>query len=558
MYTTTIVTCLYDIGRGNNEHVVFYRSYDTYKTWFKLMLSISCPMVVYVDKKDELFVKKNRPHHVPTKIVVRSLDDFDTFKRFFKPVETILQNTLKKKNLIECHNPFYVTLMHLKIELMKLVSESNPFQTDIFFWMDAGIYRDSLPFHVSTPWPDPLKLFLFSTDQLVMPTFHDFDPYSRPKNEYKYCIETGNIVYAYCFGGTRKAVLNVHDSYVQTVQDCINHGVTNNDQILHQLVAFRHPELYLFWSLSKKDPFVENQRTLPHELAYKTVFLFRPFPLCQELLTIGFISENIPYSNVRLWLSTGAQQGYQLHVIGRNEPWKNFRQKIQSVYFTLCSQDFPYVLITDTTDVFFTDCASRLLANFKEMDKSIVIGAEPELHYRHGKYPKNVIKHYFSSICPPSRLHKFPNGGMLIGKREKLIRLFQSIHDRFDDQAAYMDYMYETQDPGMTLDYETRLFGNIPNYRSSHPSYSYFQYDKKLLRYIHRDIEHTPSVFHFPGQEFREMFTFYDKTYLGSNESSNYTDYRFLLLISCGLIVLLIILVVVLSVFLARCFAHKT
>jgi len=110
---------------------------------------------------------------------------------------------------------------------------------------------------------------------------------------------------------------------------------------------------------------------------------------------------------------------------------RNVRHKIQEIYFTLCSQDFPYFLITDTTDVFFTDCASRLLADFKEMNKSVVIGAEPEFFYRHGKYPQDVVKQYFSSICPPSQFHKFPNGGMLIGKRKKLTIIVRITLRRF-------------------------------------------------------------------------------------------------------------------------------
>ena len=96
-----------------------------------------------------------------------------------------------------------------------------------------------------------------------------------------------------------------------------------------------------------------------------------------------------------------------------------------------------------------------------------------------------------------------------MGKRNKLLTLFRTICDRVDDQAAYMDYIYETRDPSIGLDYETKLFGNVPRYKANHPSYSYFEYDTVYKRFRNRETHHFPSVLHFPGKNNRQRKSMY-------------------------------------------------
>jgi hypothetical protein len=50
--------------------------------------------------------------------------------------------------------PLYNVIMFDKINLIKQAKELNPFQSDYFYWTDAGAFRDEIEKYQNKQWPD--------------------------------------------------------------------------------------------------------------------------------------------------------------------------------------------------------------------------------------------------------------------------------------------------------------------------------------------------------------------------------------------------------------------
>lgn len=136
----TVVTSLYNINRHNLDG----REWSSYLQWFSKTLQVNNPMIVFVEKELEDFVYNIRGQ-MPTKVIVSKLED--TFYYGFKnQMDNIIfdknyKNSIKSSNRIECNSSLYNIIQYSKFDWVKKASEINPFNTDTFLWLDAGISR---------------------------------------------------------------------------------------------------------------------------------------------------------------------------------------------------------------------------------------------------------------------------------------------------------------------------------------------------------------------------------------------------------------------------------
>lgn len=141
--STTIVTALYDIGREGID-AAFRRSFDSYKECFARLLKVETPMVVFCDKSLEGFVRKERGG-LPLRIVIKPKEEFKTKFPFWDQVQKIRKNKEWKtqaswlehspQSSLEYYNPIVMSKQFLLNDSAIL----NPFNTNYFFWVDAGI-----------------------------------------------------------------------------------------------------------------------------------------------------------------------------------------------------------------------------------------------------------------------------------------------------------------------------------------------------------------------------------------------------------------------------------
>lgn len=114
----------------NNKHG------DKYKKWFKNSLSINCPYVFFGDKNSIQIIKEYRKNF-PTYYVECEIKDFYTYKYF--------DNFLVDET--NCPSKELNCIWNEKIFFMQKAKNINPFKSDFFIWVDAGIcsFRDTKP-----------------------------------------------------------------------------------------------------------------------------------------------------------------------------------------------------------------------------------------------------------------------------------------------------------------------------------------------------------------------------------------------------------------------------
>ena len=154
--SVTCVSCYYKI---KNKHG------DKYDAWFKNTLAINCPYVFFSNKEGIEYIKQFRGTY-PTYYVELNMEDFRTYKYKNK----ILTHP------IHCPSAELKMVWDEKIYLIQRASTLNPFGSDWFQWIDAGIctYRDAYP--PQTPFPDVRKLAQLPTDKFI---YSSSQPYKR-------------------------------------------------------------------------------------------------------------------------------------------------------------------------------------------------------------------------------------------------------------------------------------------------------------------------------------------------------------------------------------------
>lgn len=245
---TTIVTGLFDINRSQLDG----RSWESYLTWFEKTLSINSPMVVFVEEKTYDFVKSRRSEH-NTKIIVQNLSNVEIYK-YKDRMDAIIasdsyKRTIKDSNRIECKNSLYTMIQFSKFEWMSIASNDNPFNSDYFIWMDAGLSRFFDELNTSNHYPSESmeKQLLSFGDKAFIQTFCCSYPdlfHANTLSE-NYLLDNRSYVMGGLFGGTRNVIpmlkQKVHDVFVNIM---LNKNIINNEQIVLGYLYKTSPELF--------------------------------------------------------------------------------------------------------------------------------------------------------------------------------------------------------------------------------------------------------------------------------------------------------------------------
>ena len=107
---TTLVTGLYDIGRGKWNNV-FQRSHNEYLEYFKNILSLDSNLIVFIDEKDlntvQVFRAKVDPFFEKTKIITKKFTELEAFQKFYEKCKVVMQSDNFLKNRHEAHTKIY-------------------------------------------------------------------------------------------------------------------------------------------------------------------------------------------------------------------------------------------------------------------------------------------------------------------------------------------------------------------------------------------------------------------------------------------------------------------
>ena len=150
MKNVTFVSALFDIDRVDG------RKWDQYLKWFDVTLKLRVPMLLFITEDLQEFVDERRGD-LPTKTVHITPEEIPYY-HLKEPIQNILDSDDFKNNIsdperIECKQAMYSVIQYSKFPWLDHAVKLNPFDSDVYFWLDAGGSRFFNNFDLTEPYP---------------------------------------------------------------------------------------------------------------------------------------------------------------------------------------------------------------------------------------------------------------------------------------------------------------------------------------------------------------------------------------------------------------------
>jgi hypothetical protein len=202
--------------------------FDTeYLTWFNNTLKINCPYIFFGDSQTIEIAKRYRGS-LPTYYIECNIIDFYTYR--FK--DKILTHPR------HCPSSELNMIWNEKVFLIQKAAELNPFNSEFFAWIDAGIctYREQLP--PSRVFPDITKLHMLPKNQFIFTSSesHIYEP-NKLSSYYHYIAGTSYILHTSIIN----RVVNLYKEYLEKL---MNIGNIYTDQVILTHIFNDNPELF--------------------------------------------------------------------------------------------------------------------------------------------------------------------------------------------------------------------------------------------------------------------------------------------------------------------------
>jgi len=220
---TTCVSAYYPV---KNKHG------DKYLEWFQNTLSIHCPYVIFTTQYQIPLLQSFRKE-LPTHFVECDFTEFETYQ--YKDVMQV--------HPVHCPSIQLNLIWNEKVFFMQRASIMNPFCSEWFIWVDAGIcvYRDTPP--PCRPFPDPAKMRRLPQDKFIYSSSQPYRPNDVSPTRYYHHVSGGVFVMHQQmmddFVSLYKEFLDackMNSNCIWTEQVVLTHIFKDNPEMFHRLV----------------------------------------------------------------------------------------------------------------------------------------------------------------------------------------------------------------------------------------------------------------------------------------------------------------------------------
>ena len=249
MTNVTIVTAFFDINRDTQGDG---RKINEYLEWIKTTLQLNCNLFIITENKFVNFIKENRPINYINKTYI--LEDKLENASYYKYIDTIKDilndENYKKKieypNRVECKLAEYNIIQYSKFGWLEDAIRINPFNSDLFFWMDIGISRFFYNINIINPYPSNNKIENIynseNKDKFIIQKRKDLETFNIDDN---YIWKADNLLKGGMFGGSKDIIFKISKLLNETFQkDMLEKKNVNNEQLCLALIWKKNPELF--------------------------------------------------------------------------------------------------------------------------------------------------------------------------------------------------------------------------------------------------------------------------------------------------------------------------
>ena len=248
----TIVSGLWDINRVGREWSRYQENFDKF-------LKIPCNMVLWIPQSLESFVWDRRSRS-NTHVIIYELEDirdgiFSPFWNQWQSIRTSEEWQNQSGWLSsspQCKNEYYNPIVMSKMFFLHDSKVRNPFNSDYFLWIDAGITQTVYENYFYDP--KNLDLITKNLDPFLFLSY----PYEADKEIHgfefnainKYAQQTVDYV---CrgglFGGHKDFLSQANSDYYHLLERSINEGLAGTEESVFSIMAKLFPEYYKRYSL---------------------------------------------------------------------------------------------------------------------------------------------------------------------------------------------------------------------------------------------------------------------------------------------------------------------
>ena len=250
----TLVTGLWNIGRPG-------RDFDHYLASFAKLLEVKQNMFIYIPKEYESFVWERRSTS-NTFVKTFELEDIkNLYSPFWDKTQQIRTNpswynqTGEQgwlKGSPQAYLEWYNPIVQSKMFLLHDVTVWNPFNTEYFIWIDAGITNTVYEGYLTEQNAldkivDHLDPFLFLSYPYEANTeihgfkFDEMNKLCGQKVEY---VCRGGL-----FGGNKSAIAEANSEYYGVLNNTLSAGLMGTEESIFTIMSYLYPEKYRRYEL---------------------------------------------------------------------------------------------------------------------------------------------------------------------------------------------------------------------------------------------------------------------------------------------------------------------
>lgn len=249
-HKVTLVTALYDLGRDDIGPMS--RSFSRYLDLFSQLLTTDYNFVVFTDKETKKTIQEKNGLLKNVVFVDKTIEQiFDANKDIFEKVESIrkdgkwINGAGWLPDAPQAKLKYYNPLVMSKMFLLNDARIYNFFNTDYFYWIDAGIIN-TVPIERLEeiknvpPISGPNVLFL------SFPYDNNKEIHGFPKNEMdRYAEKSVDMV---CrggfFGGHKLGIIEANKHYYELLKNTVYDGFVGTEENIFTLMYYIAPKEY--------------------------------------------------------------------------------------------------------------------------------------------------------------------------------------------------------------------------------------------------------------------------------------------------------------------------
>lgn len=253
MSKITFVTALLDIKRSELSSGTFQRPFKRYLDTLSILLRHikDKNLVIYIEKEHEDLIRSIKSDN----IIIKYIDcDMIRQSEYYEKIQSIRKNEEWRNQVgwlsestqanLELYNP----LIFNKIHWLADVAEENPFGTEYFVWLDAGIANAQChPGYFSKPWLEDrlcphLNKFLF----LCFPyeghgEIHGFKREGMHQlSKAKYVDRVARATF---FGGRKTECTFFSDKFREVAHNSLDQGYMGTEESIYTILTYLYPGL---------------------------------------------------------------------------------------------------------------------------------------------------------------------------------------------------------------------------------------------------------------------------------------------------------------------------